>query len=250
MGNRLENKVALITGGAAGFGKGTAAVLAREGATVYISDINKEGGEKVAKELGIKFFEHDVTDPDRWQEIIEEIKTEQKQLNVLVNNAGIGYMGDVEGTTNEAWDMVHKVDLDSVFYGCKYALPLMRDSGNGSIINISSISGIVAGHNFTAYNSAKAAVRHLSKSVALHCARTTKLVRCNSLHPVFARTEILEALLKDTSNDMLSKLEEQIPVRKLAEVEDIANAILFLASDESKMITGTEIVIDGGLSAQ
>ncbi|MFL2486435.1 MAG: glucose 1-dehydrogenase [Gammaproteobacteria bacterium] len=250
MGNRLENKVALITGGAAGFGKGTAAVLAREGATVYISDINKEGGEKVAKELGIKFFEHDVTNPDRWQEIIEEIKTEQKQLNVLVNNAGIGYMGDVEGTTNEAWDMVHKVDLDSVFYGCKYALPLMRDSGNGSIINISSISGIVAGHNFTAYNSAKAAVRHLSKSVALHCARTTKLVRCNSLHPVFARTEILEALLKDTSNDMLSKLEKQIPVRKLAEVEDIANAILFLASDESKMITGTEIVIDGGLSAQ
>ena len=250
MGNRLANKVALITGGAAGFGKGTAAVLAREGATVYISDINKEGGEKVAKELGIKFFEHDVTDPDRWQEIIEEIKTEQKQLNVLVNNAGIGYMGDVEGTTNEAWDMVHKVDLDSVFYGCKYALPLMRDSGNGSIINISSISGIVAGHNFTAYNSAKAAVRHLSKSVALHCARTTKLVRCNSLHPVFARTEILEALLKDTSNDMLSKLEKQIPVRKLAEVEDIANAILFLASDESKMITGTEIVIDGGLSAQ
>ena len=250
MGNRLENKVALITGGAAGFGKGTAAVLAREGATVYISDINKEGGEKVAKELGIKFFEHDVTNPDRWQEIIEEIKTEQKQLNVLVNNAGIGYMGDVEGTTNEAWDMVHKVDLDSVFYGCKYALPLMRDSGNGSIINISSISGIVAGHNFTAYNSAKAAVRHLSKSVALHCARTTKLVRCNSLHPVFARTEILEALLKDTSNDMLSKLEKQIPVRKLAEIEDIANAILFLASDESKMITGTEIVIDGGLSAQ
>ena len=141
-------------------------------------------------------------------------------------------------------------DLDSVFYGCKYALPLMRDSGNGSIINISSISGIVAGHNFTAYNSAKAAVRHLSKSVALHCARTTKLVRCNSLHPVFAKTEILEALLSDTSNDMLSKLERQIPVRKLAEVEDIANAILFLASDESKMITGTEIVIDGGLSAQ
>ena len=159
-------------------------------------------------------------------------------------------MGDVEGTTNEAWEMVHKIDLDSVFYGCKYALPLMCDSGNGSIINISSISGIIAGHNFTAYNSAKAAVRHLSKSVALHCARTTNLVRCNSVHPVFARTEILEALLNDTSNDMLSKLERQIPVRKLAEIEDIANALLFLASDESKMITGTELVIDGGISAQ
>ena len=217
---------------------------------VYISDINVEGGNKVAKDLGVTFLEHDVTNPDRWQEVIAEIKSQENQLNILVNNAGIGYMGDVEGTTNEAWEMVHKIDLDSVFYGCKYALPLMRDSGNGSIINISSISGIIAGHNFTAYNSAKAAVRHLSKSVALHCARTTNLVRCNSVHPVFARTEILEALLNDTSNDMLSKLERQIPVRKLAEIEDIANALLFLASDESKMITGTELVIDGGISAQ
>lgn len=250
MSKRLVGKVALITGGAAGFGKGTAETFTREGAKVYISDINVEGGNKVAKDLGVTFFEHDVTNPDRWQEVIAEIKSQDNQLNILVNNAGIGYMGDVEGTTNEAWEMVHKIDLDSVFYGCKYALPLMRDSGNGSIINISSISGIIAGHNFTAYNSAKAAVRHLSKSVALHCARTTNLVRCNSVHPVFARTEILEALLSDTSNDMLSKLERQIPVRKLAEIEDIANALLFLASDESKMITGTELVIDGGISAQ
>ena len=250
MSKRLDGKVALITGGAAGFGKGTAETFAREGAMVYISDINVEGGNKVAKDLGVTFLEHDVTNPDRWQEVIAEIKSQENQLNILVNNAGIGYMGDVEGTTNEAWEMVHKIDLDSVFYGCKYALSLMRDSGNGSIINISSISGIIAGHNFTAYNSAKAAVRHLSKSVALHCARTTNLVRCNSVHPVFARTEILEALLNDTSNDMLSKLERQIPVRKLAEIEDIANALLFLASDESKMITGTELVIDGGISAQ
>ena len=222
MSKRLDGKVALITGGAAGFGKGTAETFAREGAKVYISDINVEGGKKVAEDLGVTFLEHDVTNPDRWQEVIAEIKSQKNQLNILV----------------------------SVFYGCKYALPLMRDSGNGSIINISSISGIIAGHNFTAYNSAKAAVRHLSKSVALHCARTTNLVRCNSVHPVFARTEILEALLNDTSNDMLSKLERQIPVRKLAEIEDIANALLFLASDESKMITGTELVIDGGISAQ
>jgi|TARA_B100001540_G_scaffold317201_1_gene349445 NAD(P)-dependent dehydrogenase (short-subunit alcohol dehydrogenase family) len=250
MANRLKGKVALITGGAAGFGKKTAETLKAEGAVVYISDINVEGGEKVAKDFNVNFLQQDVTNTDDWERVINEIKNKEGKLHILVNNAGIGYMGDVESTTNEAWDMVHKVDLDSVFYGCKYALPLMRDSGNGSIINISSISGIVAGHNFTAYNSAKAAVRHLSKSVALHCARTTDLVRCNSVHPVFARTEILEALLSDTSNDMLTKLERQIPVRKLAEVDDIANAILFLASDESKMITGTEIVIDGGLSAQ
>ena len=107
MGQRLENKIALITGGAAGFGKGAAGVLKREGAKVYISDINKEGGEQVASELGVTFFEHDVTDADRWQEVIEEIKTADNQLKILVNNAGIGYMGDVEGTTNEAWDLVH-----------------------------------------------------------------------------------------------------------------------------------------------
>lgn len=250
MAERIKGKVALVTGGASGFGKGIAQIFAEHGAKVYISDINVEGGQEVARELGVSFLEHDVTKADRWEEVISQIKNECGALNILVNNAGIGWMGDVESTTNEAWDLIHKVDLDSVFYGCKYALALMRDSGNGSIINISSISGIVASHNFTAYNSAKAAVRHLSKSVALHCARTTNLVRCNSVHPVFAKTEILEALLKDTSNDMLSKLEKQIPVRKLAEVEDIANAVLFLASDESKMITGTELVIDGGLSAQ
>jgi NAD(P)-dependent dehydrogenase (short-subunit alcohol dehydrogenase family) len=250
MTERIKEKVALVTGGASGFGKGIAQLFTEHGAKVYISDINVEGGQEVAKELGVSFLEHDVTKAERWEEVINQIKNECRALNILVNNAGIGWMGDVESTTNEAWDLIHKVDLDSVFYGCKYALGLMRDSGNGSIINISSISGIVASHNFTAYNSAKAAVRHLSKSVALHCARTTNLVRCNSVHPVFAKTEILEALLKDTSNDMLSKLEKQIPVRKLAEVEDIANAVLFLASDESKMITGTELVIDGGLSAQ
>ena len=250
MTERIKGKVALVTGGASGFGKGIAQLFTEHGAKVYISDINVEGGQEVAKELGVSFLEHDVAKAERWEEVINQIKNECGALNILVNNAGIGWMGDVESTTNEAWDLIHKVDLDSVFYGCKYALGLMRDSGNGSIINISSISGIVASHNFTAYNSAKAAVRHLSKSVALHCARTTNLVRCNSVHPVFAKTEILEALLKDTSNDMLSKLEKQIPVRKLAEVEDIANAVLFLASDESKMITGTELVIDGGLSAQ
>ena len=250
MANRLKEKVALITGGAAGFGKKTAETLIAEGAVVYISDINVEGGEKVAKDFDVNFLQQDVTNTDDWERVINEIKNKEGKLNVLVNNAGMGGGGDVESTNLDSWNLVHRVNLDSVFLGCKYSLPLMRDSGNGSIINISSISGIVAGHNFTAYNSAKAAVRHLSKSVALHCARTTNLVRCNSVHPVFARTEILEALLSDTSNDMLSKLERQIPVRKLAEVDDIANAILFLASDESKMITGTEIVIDGGLSAQ
>ena len=134
MANRLKGKVALITGGAAGFGKKTAETLKAEGAVVYISDINVEGGEKVAKDFNVNFLQQDVTNTDDWERVINEIKNKEGKLHILVNNAGIGYMGDVESTTNEAWDMVHKVDLDSVFYGCKYALPLMRDSGNGSII--------------------------------------------------------------------------------------------------------------------
>ena len=249
MANRLKDKVALITGGASGFGKKTAEVFNAEAAVVYISDINEEGGKKVAEELGVNFVSHDVTKTEDWEKVIDHIKVNESKLNILVNNAGIGFMADVEATTIEEWDLVHKVDLDSVFYGCKYAIPLMRDSGNGSIVNVSSISGIVAGHNFAAYNSAKAAVRHLTKSVALHCARSTDLVRCNSVHPVFAQTEMMKAFFENPNEELVSKIERQIPVRKLVTVEDVANSILFLASDESNMITGSELIIDGGLSA-
>ena len=158
MTKRLSEKVALVTGGASGFGKATAEAFKREGAEVYISDINEENGKQVSDELGIKFITHDVTKTDDWINAVDQIKTQSSKLNILVNNAGIGFMADVEATTEEEWELVHKVDLDSVFFGCKYAIPLMRESGNGSIINISSISGIVAGHNFAAYNSAKAAI--------------------------------------------------------------------------------------------
>jgi len=250
MTKRLNEKVALVTGGASGFGKATAEAFKREGAEVYISDINEENGNKTSNELGVNFLPHDVTKTEDWKNVVDQIKNESSKLNILVNNAGIGFMADIEATSEEEWDLVHKVDLDSVFLGCKYALPLLRDSGNGSIINISSISGIVAGHNFAAYNSAKAAVRHLTKSVALHCARTTDLVRCNSVHPVFAQTEMMKSFFENPNEELVSKIARQIPVRKLVTVEDVANSILFLASDESKMITGSEVVIDGGLSAQ
>ena len=137
----------------------------------------------------------DVTNKDQWQQVITKIKDDVGSLNILVNNAGMGGGGDVESTDIELWDLVHKVNLDSVFLGCKFAIPLMRDSGNGSIINISSMSGIVASHNTSAYNSSKAAVRHLSKSIALHCAKSTNLVRCNSLHPVFTRTAMVQSMI-------------------------------------------------------
>ena len=250
MTDRLKNKVALITGGAQGLGKEMAKSMIKEGARVIISDINEDVLQKTAEEISCDHLVLDVTNKDQWQQVITKIKDDVGSLNILVNNAGMGGGGDVESTDIELWDLVHKVNLDSVFLGCKFAMPLMRDSGNGSIINISSMSGIVASHNTSAYNSSKAAVRHLSKSVALHCAKSTNLVRCNSLHPVFTRTAMVQSMIDAApERNIEQKLIKQIPIRRLSEPIDIANAAVFLASDEASFITGTELIVDGGLSA-
>jgi|TARA_B100000214_G_scaffold50101_1_gene31510 NAD(P)-dependent dehydrogenase (short-subunit alcohol dehydrogenase family) len=250
MTDRLKNKVALITGGAQGLGKEMAKSMIKEGARVIISDINEDVLQKTAEEISCDHLVLDVTNKDQWQQVITKIKDDIGSLNILVNNAGMGGGGDVESTDIELWDLVHKVNLDSVFLGCKFAIPLMRDSGNGSIINISSMSGIVASHNTSAYNSSKAAVRHLSKSIALHCAKSTNLVRCNSLHPVFTRTAMVQSMIDAApERNIEQKLIKQIPIRRLAEPIDIANAAVFLASDEASFITGTELIVDGGLSA-
>jgi NAD(P)-dependent dehydrogenase (short-subunit alcohol dehydrogenase family) len=250
MSERLKNKVGLITGAAQGLGKEMAKIMISQGATIVITDINEKSLVKTAEELSCKYMVMDVTKEDQWKNVISDIEKDIGSLNILVNNAGIGGGGDVESTDLESWHLVHSVNLDSVFLGCKSSLPLMRKSGNGSIINISSMSGIVASHNMSAYNSSKAAVRHLSKSVALHCAKSTNLVRCNSIHPVFTRTAMVQSMIDAApERNIEEKLVQQIPLRKLAEPIDIANAALFLASDESSFITGTELVVDGGLSA-
>jgi NAD(P)-dependent dehydrogenase (short-subunit alcohol dehydrogenase family) len=250
MSERLKNKVGLITGAAQGLGKEMAKIMISQGATIVITDINEKSLVETAEELSCKHMVMDVTKEDKWKNVISKIEKDIGSLNILVNNAGIGGGGDVESTDLESWHLVHSVNLDSVFLGCKSSLPLMRKSGNGSIINISSMSGIVASHNMSAYNSSKAAVRHLSKSVALHCAKSTNLVRCNSIHPVFTRTAMVQSMIDAApERNIEEKLVQQIPLRKLAEPIDIANAALFLASDESSFITGTELVVDGGLSA-
>ena len=250
MSERLKNKVGLITGAAQGLGKEMAKIMISQGATMVITDINEKSLVETAEELSCKHMVMDVTKEDQWKNVISNIEKDIGSLNILVNNAGIGGGGDVESTDLESWHLVHSVNLDSVFLGCKFSLPLMRKSGNGSIINISSMSGIVASHNMSAYNSSKAAVRHLSKSIALHCAKSTNLVRCNSIHPVFTRTAMVQSMIDAApERNIEEKLVQQIPLRKLAEPRDIANAALFLASDESSFITGTELVIDGGLSA-
>jgi len=253
---RVAGKIALVTGAAQGLGAATAIMLAREGAKVALTDINLAGAKEQADAINAEIagaaiaLEQDVADEKSWQRVLADIRQQFGGLNILVNNAGIGSVASVEDETFEKWRQVHAVDLDSVFLGCKYAIPLMSESGGGSIVNISSISGIIAGHNLAAYNSAKAAVRHLSKSVALHCARARNKIRSNSIHPVFIDTPILDGMAKGNDRAAaIAKLGRQIPIGHIGQPDDVAYAVLYLASDESKFVTGTEIRVDGGISA-
>lgn len=254
---RVSGKMAFVTGAAQGLGEATARMLAREGAKVTVTDINGAGAEAVAASInsehgeGTAFaFQHDVTDAARWQEVLQAAHDAMGGLNVLVNNAGIGSLGSVEDESYETFKKVQTVDVDSIFLGCKYAIPLMRAHGLGSIINISSIAGIIASGNYVSYNTAKAAVRHISKSIALHCAKTGGKIRCNSVHPVFINTPILDRTKEMFGEEeALAKLGRQIPLGKVGEPDDIAYAVLYLASDESKLVTGIELKVDGGISA-
>jgi NAD(P)-dependent dehydrogenase (short-subunit alcohol dehydrogenase family) len=253
---RVENKIALVTGAAQGLGAETASLLAKEGAAVVLTDMNFDGARRMAECINtdesdkVLALEQDVSSESGWQRTIDAIRDRFGGLDILVNNAGIGSIGSVEDETLENWRHVHAVDLDSVFLGCKYGIPLMAKSGGGSIVNVSSISGIIAGHNLAAYNSAKAAVRHLSKSVALHCAHERNNIRCNSVHPAFIDTPILDGLIGEADRGAaLEKLGRQIPLGRVGQPKDVAFAVLYLASDESQFVTGSEIRIDGGISA-
>jgi len=261
MAGRVEGKIALVTGGAQGLGEAIGRMLVREGARVALSDLNLEKADAVAASINALHPGHaialkqDVTDEAGWIATIEAVVKAFGGLHVLVNNAGISGGTTVTETPFDLWKKVHAVDLDSVFLGCKYAIPAMaktvKDTGlGGSIVNISSIAGIIAGHNTAAYNSAKAGVRHLSKSVALHCAKQQTGIRSNSVHPVFIKTPILDPLVdRFGAEEAYAKLARQVPLGQIGEPDDIAYAVLFLASDESKMITGAEIKVDGGISA-
>jgi 3(or 17)beta-hydroxysteroid dehydrogenase len=251
---RVAGKVALITGAASGLGRASALLLAREGAQVAVTDRNAEGAEQVAREIGAAAtaIPLDVTDERQWIAAIERTVAHFGRFNVLVHSAGVGVLKDVERTSLEEWRFVHAVNLDGVFLGCKHALPAMRPHAPGSIVIISSVSGLVAGHNMAAYNSSKAAARMLAKSVALHCARQGYEIRCNSVHPTFIDTPMVQAMLMAGGDPakVRDKLVAQIPLRRIGEPDDVANGILYLASDESKFMTGAELVLDGGLTAQ
>lgn len=259
MSGRVAGKLALVTGAAQGLGAAHSRMLAREGARVLLTDINGAGAAEQAAAINAELgagtafsISHDVTQEADWVAAVDCARENLGGLSVLVNNAGMGVAGNIETCTLADWHKAFAVNVDSVFLGCQKALPLMKDSQPGSIINISSIAGLIASDTMPAYNASKAAVWLLSKSVALYCAKRGWDIRSNSVHPTFIDTPILDGMANNHNMDkavLLGKLARQVPLGRVGEPDDIANAVLYLASDESRFMTGAELKLDGGISA-
>jgi NAD(P)-dependent dehydrogenase (short-subunit alcohol dehydrogenase family) len=245
---RLKGKVAIVTGGASGMGRSEATIFAREGARVLVADILEKEGQEVAKSIGdaARFMQLDVTSEPDWQALVATAEREFGRLDILVNNAGISgtYTADLAST--EAWDRVMDINAKGVFLGMKHAVPALKRAGGGAIVNISSISGFAGQLGVhMAYNASKGAVRIMTKAAAVQWARDN--IRVNSVHPGFMppmRTSVGSA-----KPEWREKVLATVPMRREGKVEEVAHAVLFLASDEASYITGTELVVDGGFLA-
>lgn len=249
---RLENKVALISGGARAMGAAEARMFAREGAKVVIGDVLDAEGTRVAAEIaesgGDALFVHlDVTHEEDWRSAIGAATSSFSKLDILVNNAGIWRRGRVEDTTVEDWDMILDVNAKGVFLGTKLAIPEMRKAGGGSIINISSTAGLVGGPRSSAYTASKGAVRLFTKATAVQYAQEG--IRANSIHPGPIDTPMIQQVWHGEEQSREAAL-ARTPLGRIGTPDDIAYGVLFLASDESSFMTGSELVIDGGSTAQ
>ena len=250
---RLDGKVALISGGARGQGAAEAMLFAREGAKVVIGDLLDDEGRQIEAQIaelgGDATYVHlDVTSAAQWDAAVQTALDLYGRLDILVNNAGIlGARTSLEDTTSEQWDAVLNVNAKGVFLGTKASIPALRDAGGGSIVNISSLAGLVGSRNgIPAYQASKGAVRLLTKSTAIQHA--SENIRCNSVHPGMIITAMTDEIL--AIPEMQQYYDDNIPLGRLGTVDDIANGVLFLASDDSSFVTGSELVIDGGLYAQ
>ena len=248
---RLENKVALISGGARGMGAVEARMFAKEGAKVVIGDVLQDEGRQVEAEINESggecvFIHLDVTDESAWQDAVAAAVARFGKLDILVNNAGIARINTVEDTTSEEWDLVMGINAKGVFLGTKAAIPEMRKAGGGSIVNISSIAGLTGGRT-SSYAASKGAVRLLTKSTAIQYA--SEGIRCNSVHPGVIETPMTTPIMLNTAEGRAQN-EARHPLGRIGQPEDSADGVLFLASDESSFMTGSELVIDGGLTAQ
>jgi 3(or 17)beta-hydroxysteroid dehydrogenase len=238
----MKDKRVLITGAAGTIGGAIAQMIEREGGRALRTDLSAHKGQDYAL---------DVTSEGNWKQVAEAISREHGTLDGLVNSAGIASLGTIESEDFASYRKTMAVNVDGTYLGCKYAMPLLKMRG-GSIVNLSSVSGLVAGHNLASYNASKGAVRLLSKSVALYGARLKPPVRCNSMHPTFVEGAMVEAMLANVkSRDAArERMTADVPLARFAMPEEVANLAVFLLGDESAFITGAEIPIDGGLTAR
>ncbi len=250
---RVEGKVALITGGTAGIGYAAAELICKEGGKIVITDLRQELGEASAQRLrdqgwDTAFVHQDVTSETRWPEVIAAVVKRHGRLDVLVNNAGVGAATDLEESDLAHWRFVQSVNMEAVFMGTQNAIRQMKLNGGGSIINISSIEGIIGDPRSAAYNASKGGVRLFTKSAALYCAEKKYNIRVNSVHPGFTMTPMVESVGDVFTPADMERIQREIVIGRMAEPIDQAYGILFLASDESRYMTGTELIIDGGFT--
>lgn len=256
MRERLAGKRALITGGAGGLGMAIARHFLREGAQVALTDVRADAAAAAAETLAhghegrVRAFALDVTAEDVWQRALAEASAWMGGLSVLVHNAGVLVRGNIETLDYADWQAAMRINLDAVFLGSKHALPLLRAAQPASIVVVSSISALIASFDMPAYNVSKAGVWMLTKSIALLCARQKIDVRCNSVHPTFIDTPMLDPLRAQLGRETAdAKLAKQVPLGRLGTPDDVAYAVTYLASDESRFMTAAELKLDGGISA-
>ncbi|HEY6130805.1 MAG TPA: glucose 1-dehydrogenase [Halioglobus sp.] len=245
---RVAGKVAIVTGGASGMGRADAQLLAAQGASVVVADLNEVDGKTVAAGIGDNavFMRLNVTDEENWKYVIAATIEKFGRLDILVNNAGIIALGNIVDTTLESWRLVNSVNSDGVFLGCKHAIPAMAQSGGGSIINMSSVAAIHGQSFVAAYTASKGAVRALTKNIAMYCKEQKNGIRCNSIHPDGVKTPMVVKVATGKETATQEDIDAIGKFGNMCDPEDIANLVLYLASDESRFVNGAEMLIDNG----